>query len=664
MAQILSRKYPHTRSIPVLSSASSPGIVLASGNMGRRLQYKTSVFLSADAGLSWHQVLQGNYYYNMGDHGGVIVAVKYFKTEGDTNTLLYSTDEGLTWRSHQFYPTPIRVFGLITEPGENTTIFTMFGSQTRPADHQIDWIIVKVDLAGVFERNCTLADYKHWSPVSHGRGKASRCVLGRRDSFLRRSPKANCYNGLGFQRANTTEICPCSVTDYQCEWGYTRTSRLADCRLIHGREVPAPPANCPPDTFYTASQGYRKVAGDECEGEVAGREPRQRACPTSLAQPATFMLIAQRKRIVKLDLRRPNSSLETLPLIGINNVIAMDLDYQTDCVFWADIDQDKIMKQCLANGSLPQVLVQSQLNSVEGMSYDHVRKILYFVDGSKRTVELVKVDSKEGRMRKTILNAAVLGERSKPRGIAVHPREGFLFYTDWADKAAGVGRARLDGSQHEVIVDMDDKGRRLLGWPNGIAIDFQTERLYFVDAQKDFIASCDLDGSRFHKIVSGRSEAAHPFAVGVYKDLVVWNDWTRKAIFQADKETGQGVWLVKDDIAGAMDMKIYSGYQREAEEDPCLGAGCSGLCVPMPRTESAPRYRCLCPDGMKVQGTECECPPGQRTEQNGTCSLVAGAACTTDQFQCNNRLCVSRLWRCDGDNGESPALSYATEVAF
>ena len=35
------------------------------------------------------QVLQGNYYYNIGDHGGIIVAVKYFKTEGDTNTLMY-----------------------------------------------------------------------------------------------------------------------------------------------------------------------------------------------------------------------------------------------------------------------------------------------------------------------------------------------------------------------------------------------------------------------------------------------------------------------------------------------------------------------------------------------------------------------------------------------
>ena len=51
---MLSRKYPSTRSIPIVSSASSPGIILASANVGKTLQHKTNVFLSADAGISWH----------------------------------------------------------------------------------------------------------------------------------------------------------------------------------------------------------------------------------------------------------------------------------------------------------------------------------------------------------------------------------------------------------------------------------------------------------------------------------------------------------------------------------------------------------------------------------------------------------------------------------
>jgi len=654
IALLLSRKYPTTRSIPVLTSSAAPGVVLASGNMGHNLQYKTSVFLSADAGLSWHQVLQGNYYYNIGDHGGVIVAVKYFKTEGDTNTLLYSTDEGLSWHRHQFYPTPIRIFGLITEPGENTTVFTMFGTEAK-LNSPIDWIIVRVDLASVFKRNCTDEDYKNWSPVSPGQGKASRCVLGRRETFKRRSPKANCYNGLDFTRSTLVESCPCSHTDYQCDFGFIRDTDAGSSCIkdpeFEDHEPHAPPSNCPPDTFYNQTKGYKRIPGDVCEDGLASRyEPEIRACPVDLAQPKTFMLVAQRKRIIKLDLARPNSTMEELPLIGINNVIAMDFDYDTDCVFWADIDKDKIMKQCLSNGSLPEVLAMSQLSSVEGMAFDHISKILYFVDGTRKSIELVRVDAhKEGHMRKIILNSAVLGEKSKPRGIAVHPTEGYLFYSDWADKAASIGRARLDGSNHSIIIDTDKKGRRLLGWPNGLTIDFSAERIYFVDAQKDFVASCNLDGDDFKKIIYGRPEAAHPFAVAVYKGLVLWNDWTRKAIFQADKNSGAGVLMVQEEVNGAMDMKIYSSASR-GETNRCLNHTCSHLCVAMPPS-SGIMYKCLCPDGMKAEGqTECRCPDGQVSQQNGTCQLGQGEKCSDVQWQCGNKLCIPALWRCDGDN--------------
>lgn len=70
--------------------------------------------MSADAGLTWHQVLKGSYWYTMGDHGGVIVAVKMFRADAATKELLYSTDEGETWNTHQFIDEPMRVYGLIT----------------------------------------------------------------------------------------------------------------------------------------------------------------------------------------------------------------------------------------------------------------------------------------------------------------------------------------------------------------------------------------------------------------------------------------------------------------------------------------------------------------------------------------------------------------------
>lgn len=99
--------------------------------MGTNLRQHNNVFVSADAGLSWHQVLKGAYYFNMGDHGGILVAIKYYKTQGPSNELLYSTNEGIHWKTLIFYHEPLKVYGLLTEPGENSTTFTVFGNNLK-----------------------------------------------------------------------------------------------------------------------------------------------------------------------------------------------------------------------------------------------------------------------------------------------------------------------------------------------------------------------------------------------------------------------------------------------------------------------------------------------------------------------------------------------------
>ena len=90
------------------------------------------------------------------------------------------------------------------------------------------------------------------------------------------------------------------------------------------------------------------------------------------------------------------------------------------------------------------------MNIFSGMSFDWISKTLYFVDGSKKTIELVRVDVKsEGRMRKTILDDGLL---TKPRGIAVHPLHGHLFYSDWNEENPHIGRTDMDGSNRKVVV--------------------------------------------------------------------------------------------------------------------------------------------------------------------------------------------------------------------
>lgn len=58
------------------------------------------------------------------------------------------------------------------------------------------------------------------------------------------------------------------------------------------------------------------------------------------------------------------------------------------------------------------------------MALDWMSNHLYFVDGMRATIQLISTDAQhEGRMRKTILNSDHL---KKPRGIALHPRQGYF----------------------------------------------------------------------------------------------------------------------------------------------------------------------------------------------------------------------------------------------
>ena len=75
-------------------------------------------------------------------------------------------------------------------------------------------------------------------------------------------------------------------------------------------------------------------------------------------------------------------------------------------------------------------------------------------------------------------------------------------------------RAGMDGSNPTKIFK-----KPVVQWPNGLSIDFVANRIYWVDAQKDFIASADLDGNDFKTVLSKDPNVKHPFAVGIHKVL-------------------------------------------------------------------------------------------------------------------------------------------------
>eukprot|EP00069_Balaena_mysticetus_P004676 bmy_17474T0 len=197
---------------------------------------------------------------------------------GDSPSLgRFSVDEGLTWSTHNFTSTSVFVDGLLSEPGDETLVMTVFGH----ISFRSDWELVKVDFRPWFSRQCSEEDYSSWDLTNL---QGDRCVLGQQRSFRRRKPTSWCIKGRSFTAALTARVCQCRDSDFLCDYGFERTpsseSDADKCFANFWFNPLSPPDDCVLGQTYTSSLGYRKVVSNVCEGGVDPRQsPAQLQCP-------------------------------------------------------------------------------------------------------------------------------------------------------------------------------------------------------------------------------------------------------------------------------------------------------------------------------------------------------------------------------------------------
>uniref|UniRef100_S4RF03 Sortilin related receptor 1 n=1 Tax=Petromyzon marinus TaxID=7757 RepID=S4RF03_PETMA len=621
------------RLLPVMSKISAPGLIMASGSVGKNLAHKPNVYISSTAGAHWRETLVGPHYFAWGDHGGILVAVSQ---EGLTGMLKFSTDEGQTWRDFQFSTENITVYGLMTEPGEKSAVFTIFGSKA-PAAHS--WLILQINMTYVLGSACLDEDYKLWSPADE---LGNECLLGRKTVYKRRTAHALCFNGEDFDRPIMSSNCSCTREDFECDTGFKLTLENEQCvqDTDFDGDPYAPPVNCPAGTMYRQTKGYRKVSGDTCSGGDMEGVLDGNIVPCPVMEEREFVLYARRTSIHRYDLATGLD--ETLPLTGLHSAVALDFDYLRNCLYWADIAFDTIQT---FNSNHVNKRVQLRkcegLKNVEGVVVDPNSNLLYWVDAEARHIEVSRLD---GTYRKVILNSTVL---EKPRGLVLVPNKGIMFWTDWGEVNAGIGSSDMDGQHSNKIVNSNVR------WPNGIAIDGET--IYWTDAFYDRIERASLDGS--NRVVLINSNLPHPYAIAVYKSDVYWDDWSRMGIMRANKYDGSGVQTLVNRAPGIMDMKIfYSGKQNSAYRTDKNG-GCSHLCLPKPNGRT-----CQCPDGMSsVQQSSGDFICNSRDPPVSDVRCGPELVCAESQFKCANGRCINILWKCDhdeddcGDNSDEPA---------
>uniref|UniRef100_A0A8D0G9T2 VPS10 domain-containing receptor SorCS2 n=1 Tax=Sphenodon punctatus TaxID=8508 RepID=A0A8D0G9T2_SPHPU len=254
----------------------APGLIMGAGNLGSQLvEYKEEMYITSDCGNTWRQVFEEEHHILYLDHGGVIVAIK--DTSIPLKILKFSIDEGQTWSTHNFTSTSVFVDGLLSEPGDETLVMTVFGH----ISYRSDWELVKVDFRPSFPRECTEEDYESWDLTNL---QGDHCIMGQQRSFRKRKITSWCIKGRSFTSALTSKVCECVNSDFLCDYGFERSAPLksesSKCFADFWFNPEAPPEDCVLGQAYTSSPGYRKVVSNVCEGGVDLKQNlAQHLCP-------------------------------------------------------------------------------------------------------------------------------------------------------------------------------------------------------------------------------------------------------------------------------------------------------------------------------------------------------------------------------------------------
>uniref|UniRef100_A0A8C6SCG3 Sortilin-related VPS10 domain containing receptor 2 n=1 Tax=Neogobius melanostomus TaxID=47308 RepID=A0A8C6SCG3_9GOBI len=252
---------------------SAPGLIMGAGNLGSKLvEYKEDMYVTSDCGRTWRQVFEEEHHILYLDHGGVIVAIK--DTSIPLKILKFSIDEGRTWTVHNFTSTSVFVDGLLSEPGDETLVMTVFGH----ISYRSDWELVKVDFRQSFPRQCTEEDYESWQLTDlHG----EKCIMGQERSFRRRKDSAYCIKGKSYTSVLSTKPCQCTERDFNCDFGFERSQTEGHrCFADFWFDLDAPPDDCHLGQSYESSTGYRKVISNSCEGGINKQQSsKTHLCP-------------------------------------------------------------------------------------------------------------------------------------------------------------------------------------------------------------------------------------------------------------------------------------------------------------------------------------------------------------------------------------------------
>ncbi|XP_061491391.1 prolow-density lipoprotein receptor-related protein 1-like isoform X2 [Rhineura floridana] len=315
-------------------------------------------------------------------------------------------------------------------------------------------------------------------------------------------------------------------------------------------------------------------------------EPDGHTCKVAGSEPK--LLVAVQFNLILYGLR---SSKEDVILTTDKDLVIFSIDYDLveQKVFWMDLNAESVKWMSMKDKQRGNLVKGIKSDSI---AVDWIGRNLYWTDGTAGQLLATPLN---GTWRGYPEYTVVLDYLDQPRSLALHLLDGLMYWSEIGDEPK-IEQAGMDGSNRAILLDG-------LGWPTSITLDLLSWKIFWSDDKFHCIGSAFLDGTGMK--VLELTEIHSPFAVTVFEDYIYWSEMKTRTVQRLDKRTGKNRTVLIKRHGQPYGLKIMHEVLQPAASDPCVGSGCSHVCLLNPDK----RGSCRCPVGLVLSNDGKTCIP-------------------------------------------------------
>lgn len=323
-----------------------------------------------------------------------------------------------------------------------------------------------------------------------------------------------------------------------------------------------------------------------------------------------------------------------VPVAGLTNARDVDYDEMTATMYYlqlpvkgqllaATVTKNAfVYKTQMTGGNATQFLASAKPGDANCLAFDWLARNLYIGNKDSANIEVVRTVGQAFRTAVVSSDGSLNGV-TQPVAIALFPTKGLLFWLDEGGKGTmrRLSKANMDGTNPRALIATN------LAQVDGLTIDLVRQRLFFSQADRGVIESCDFDGNA-RRVEFDAAGLWQPRGLSIFEDKLYFADDAHDAIVvgtykQSTRPASNYQFEeMKKELNDVNNVKVF--YRRPSKnfeflpfdilkfcifsavaDHPCRknNGDCEHICVPSPQG-----YRnCLCASGSKLDDSGLHC---------------------------------------------------------